>query len=76
MVVLTSSREEPDLIESYKSGVNAYVVKPVDFTEFIKAVKRLGIFWAAINEPPLPLQQEEALKPNAEVMPRTITEVA
>lgn len=52
VVVLTSSREEPDLIESYKHGVNAYVVKPVDFTEFMQAVKRLGIFWAAINEPP------------------------
>ena len=51
-VVLTSSREEKDLIESYKLGVNAYVVKPVDFEEFIKAVKHLGLFWAVINEPP------------------------
>ncbi|MEY2518731.1 MAG: hypothetical protein QOF24_490 [Verrucomicrobiota bacterium] len=76
VVVLTSSREEPDLIESYNYGVNAYVVKPVDFSEFIKAVKRLGIFWAAINELPRAVQQEEILKPNAEVMPRTIREGA
>ena len=52
VVVLTSSREEKDLIESYKLGVNAYVVKPVDFQQFIEAVKTLGGFWAIINEPP------------------------
>ncbi len=52
VVILTSSREERDLIESYKLGVNAYVVKPVDFHEFIDAVKGLGIFWAMINQPP------------------------
>jgi CheY-like chemotaxis protein len=52
VVVLTSSRETPDLVEFYKHGVNAYVVKPVDFSEFMKAVQRLGIFWAAVNEPP------------------------
>jgi CheY-like chemotaxis protein len=52
VVVLTSSRETPDLIEFYKHGVNAYVVKPVDFAEFMKAVKQLGVFWAAVNEPP------------------------
>jgi len=52
VVVLTSSREAPDLAECYQLGVNAYVVKPVDFYEFIKAVKELGIFWAVINEPP------------------------
>lgn len=52
VVVLTSSREEPDLIECYKLGVNAYVVKPVDFTEFMKSVKLLGVFWVAVNEPP------------------------
>jgi CheY-like chemotaxis protein len=52
VVILTSSRETPDLIEFYKHGVNAYVVKPVDFGEFMKAVKRLGVFWAAVNEPP------------------------
>ena len=52
VVALTSSRETPDLVEFYKHGVNAYVVKPVDFAEFMKVIKHLGIFWAAINEPP------------------------
>jgi CheY-like chemotaxis protein len=52
VVVLTSSRETPDLVEFYKHGVNAYVVKPVDFAEFMKVIKDLGIFWATINEPP------------------------
>ncbi len=50
VVMLTSSREEKDLIESYKLGVNAYVVKPMEFSEFIDAVKNLGLFWALINE--------------------------
>jgi CheY-like chemotaxis protein len=54
VVVLTSSREEGDLIESYNTGANAYVVKPVDFKQFMEAVKHLGIFWALINEPPPP----------------------
>ena len=54
VVVLTSSREERDLVESYKLGVNAYVVKPVDFNAFINAVRDLGVFWALINEPPPP----------------------
>jgi len=52
VVVLTSSHEEQDMMRSYKLGVNAYVVKPVDFHEFVNAVKELGIFWAIINEPP------------------------
>jgi DNA-binding response OmpR family regulator len=52
VVVLTSSHEEKDMIRSYNLGVNAYVVKPVDFHEFINAVKELGVFWAVINEPP------------------------
>jgi CheY-like chemotaxis protein len=52
VVVLSSSREAPDLAECYQHGVNAYVVKPVDFAEFVNAVKQLGLFWAAINEPP------------------------
>ena len=52
VVVFSSSRETPDLIECYRCGVNAYVVKPVDFTEFMEAIKQIGIFWAAINEPP------------------------
>jgi CheY-like chemotaxis protein len=52
VVVLTSSHEEKDLVTSYKLGVNAYVVKPVNFHEFVNAVKELGMFWAVINEPP------------------------
>jgi CheY-like chemotaxis protein len=52
VVVLTSSREERDMVSSYQLGVNAYVVKPVDFHEFVNAIKELGIFWAIINEPP------------------------
>lgn len=52
IVVLTSSREEPDLVRCYELGVNAYVVKPVDFSDFIKAVGNLGVFWALINQPP------------------------
>jgi CheY-like chemotaxis protein len=52
VVMLTSSREEQDLIKSYELGVNAYVVKPVDFKEFIEAVRQVGVFWAVINEVP------------------------
>jgi CheY-like chemotaxis protein len=52
VVVLTSSKEEKDMVASYKLGVNAYVVKPVDFHEFVNAIKELGIFWAVINQPP------------------------
>jgi CheY-like chemotaxis protein len=52
VVMLTSSREEPDLHRSYQLGVNAYVVKPVDFRSFTDAVKQLGAFWALFNEPP------------------------
>jgi CheY-like chemotaxis protein len=52
VVMLTSSREEQDLIKSYELGVNAYVVKPVDFKDFIEAVKHIGVFWAVVNELP------------------------
>jgi CheY-like chemotaxis protein len=52
VVMLTSSREEQDLVRSYQLGVNAYVVKPVDFQQFLDSIKQLGIFWAVINEPP------------------------
>ncbi len=52
VVVLTSSREEQDLVTSYQLGVNAYIVKPVQFQEFVEAVKLLGAFWAVVNEPP------------------------
>jgi CheY-like chemotaxis protein len=55
VVMLTSSREEADLVKSYQSGVNAYVVKPVGFQQFVDAIKQTGMFWAVINEPP-PLQ--------------------
>jgi CheY-like chemotaxis protein len=68
VVMLTSSRETPDLTECYKHGVNAYVVKPVDFTDFMKAVSQLGIFWAAINHPPLPATQEEVPAQASEVI--------
>ena len=53
VVMLTSSREEADLAESYDRGVNAFVVKPVDFEQFLEALKTLGVFWAIVNEPPL-----------------------
>ena len=52
VVVLTSSHEEKDMVASYKLGVNAYVVKPVDFHEFVNAIRELGVFWAVINQPP------------------------
>ena len=52
VVMLTSSREEPDLVRSYQFGVNAYVVKPVGFQSFMDAVKQIGVFWALFNEPP------------------------
>lgn len=52
VVMLTSSREEPDLSRAYQLGVNAYVVKPVEFKEFVSAISDLGIFWAVLNEPP------------------------
>lgn len=52
VVMLTSSREEPDLMRAYEMGVNAYVVKPVEFKDFVAAISDLGIFWAVLNEPP------------------------
>ena len=52
VVVLTSSHEEKDMVASYRLGVNAYVVKPVDIHEFVNAIRELGFFWAIINEPP------------------------
>lgn len=54
VVILTSSREEQDLMRGYELGVNAYVVKPVRFDEFINAVKELGLFWAVVNQGPSP----------------------
>jgi CheY-like chemotaxis protein len=52
VVMLTSSREEPDLVKCYELGVNAYVVKPVDFKDFVEAVKHIGVFWGIFNEQP------------------------
>ncbi|HEX4140904.1 MAG TPA: response regulator [Candidatus Methylacidiphilales bacterium] len=52
VVMLTSSREDCDLVESYQLGVNAYVVKPVEYRQFVQAVRQLGVFWATVNEPP------------------------
>jgi CheY-like chemotaxis protein len=52
VVMLTSSREESDLVKSYELGVNAFVVKPVDFNAFFEAIEDLGMFWAILNEPP------------------------
>jgi CheY-like chemotaxis protein len=56
VVMLTSSREEADLVQSYQLGVNAYVVKPIGFQQFMGAVEQLGMFWMAVNEPP-PVRQ-------------------
>lgn len=52
VVMLTSSQEESDVLQSYALGVNAYVVKPVDFKQFVTAIADLGVFWAVLNEPP------------------------
>ena len=52
IVMLTSSREEQDLVKSYSLGVNAFVVKPVDFRAFFEAIQDLGVFWGIVNEPP------------------------
>ncbi len=57
VVILTSSKEEEDLLSAYKLGTNAYVRKPVDFLQFTEAVKRLGLFWLLLNESPSPCQQ-------------------
>ena len=52
IVVLTSSKEECDIVESYSLGVNAYIVKPVDFEKFVQAVSDIGLFWLILNQPP------------------------
>lgn len=53
VVVLTSSREERDIIETYRLGVNSYIVKPVEFDKFVESVKELGLYWLLINQPPV-----------------------
>jgi len=53
VVVLTSSKEESDIVDTYKLGVNAYIVKPVDFDQFVRAVAQLGLFWLLLNQPPI-----------------------
>jgi CheY-like chemotaxis protein len=55
VVILTSSKEEQDLVNGYKLGANAYVRKPVDFTQFMDAVRQLGLFWLVLNETPPPV---------------------
>jgi CheY-like chemotaxis protein len=52
VVVLTSSKEDRDIVESYKLGVNSYIVKPVDFDKFIDSVRSLGVYWLLLNQPP------------------------
>jgi CheY-like chemotaxis protein len=75
VVALTSSRETPDLIEFYKYGVNAYVVKPMDFSAYMKAIRQLGDFWASVNEPPASAWRDETSIQNSEVISPGKTEV-
>ncbi|MGN6549393.1 MAG: response regulator [Pararhizobium sp.] len=62
VVMLTASREESDLVRSYQLGVNAFVVKPVDFQEFFKAIQEVGMFWAILNEPHPPRARQRPMK--------------
>ncbi len=52
VIILTSSKEETDIIRSYKLGVNSYIVKPVDFNKFVDAIKDVGLYWLLLNQPP------------------------
>jgi DNA-binding NarL/FixJ family response regulator len=58
VVVLTSSREERDIVETYQLGVNSFIVKPVDFEQFTEVVRQLGFYWALLNQPPLDMTFE------------------
>lgn len=70
VVALTSSRQTPDLIDFYQHGVNAYVVKPVDSSAFMAAIKQLVLFWAAVNEPPPQTGREGTSVQNDELASR------
>jgi len=65
VVMLTGSKEEADIARSYASGVNAFVVKPMDFKELVRAVSEVGAFWAVLNEPPVGSKRYPATKPRA-----------
>ena len=68
IVMLTSSKEEKDLVRSYQSGVNSFVVKPVEFSEFFEAIRNLGMFWGILNQPPPP-RRNDGKRPESRELP-------